>query len=211
MDPNFWLDRWQNGRTGWHEPEPNHLLVRHFKVLGLPPGARVFVPLCGASPDIGWLLAQGRDVAGAELSAVAVAQLFQSLTLTPEITQSGPMQRYSAPGIDIFVGDIFDLTVDMLGPIHAIHDRAALFALPPQVRAHYAKHLVALTGGAPQLLNCLDYGGAAEEGPPYSVTPDEVARLYGPHYKITLLEAEGAEVFSTGASARDDLWLLARP
>ena len=36
----------------------------------------------------------------------------------------------SAPGIDIFVGDIFKLTRGILGPVDAVYDRAALVALP---------------------------------------------------------------------------------
>ena len=98
MDAQFWLDRWQEGRTGWQEGSANGLLVRHFAALGLQPGARVLVPLCGASPDIGWLLARGHSVAAAELSGVAIAQLFQGLGVAAEVSQHGPMRRHSARG-----------------------------------------------------------------------------------------------------------------
>ena len=211
MDPDFWLDRWNEGRTGWQEADANALLQQHFADLNLAPGARVFVPLCGASPDIGWLLAQGCRVAGAELSAKAIARVFDMLGLQPVITGVGRLTHYAAPGLDLFQGDIFDLTAATLGPIDAIHDRAALFALPPDIRTAYAAHLIQLTGAAPQLLNCLDHDSDPNQGPPFPVNAAEVARLYGDHYRITRLASLDARLFTTGAHARDDLWLLARP
>ena len=66
--------------------------------------------------------------------------------------------------------------------------------------------VIALTGGAPQLLNCLEH--ASDNGPPFSVLPDEVARLYGPHYRITLLTEERTLVFGTSTAARQSLWHL---
>lgn len=210
MDAEFWLDRWQRGRTGWQQDAPGGFLVRHVSALQLPPGARVFIPLCGASPDIGWLRSQGCAVVGAELSGLAISQLFDGLQLVPQVTRMGPLRRHAAPGLDVFEGDIFDLTPQMLGPVDAIHDRAALFALPPATRRLYAAHLIALTGGAPQLLTCLEHDGPADQGPPFSVAPDEVAALYGAQYRVTLLARECSEIFGSGAPARESLWHLAR-
>ena len=72
MHANYWHERWDENRIGFHNAEAHVMLVRHFAALGLVKGARVFVPLCGKSRDIGWLLAQGCRVAGAELSRVAI-------------------------------------------------------------------------------------------------------------------------------------------
>jgi len=44
-----------------------------------------------------------------------------------------------------------------IGPIDAVCDRTALAALPEGMRARYAAHLAAPTGGASQLLACCDY------------------------------------------------------
>ncbi|MBC7479288.1 MAG: thiopurine S-methyltransferase [Pseudorhodobacter sp.] len=211
MESEFWLDRWQQGRTGWQQGEPGPFLVQNFATLALPPKARVFVPLCGATPDIGWLRAQGYAVVGAELSGLAIDKVFDALDVTPQVMTLGPLQRHSAPGIDLFQGDIFDLTPQMLGPVDAVHDRAALFALPPDTRRRYAAHLVTLTATAPQLLTCLDYTAPPDQGPPFSVPPDEVARLYAQHYRITLLAEEATQVFGTSTPARQTLWHLARP
>lgn len=208
MDAEFWLDRWAEGRTGWQQAAPDALVLRHFGALGLRPGARVLVPLCGATPDIGWLLGQGFAVVGAELSGLAIGQLFEGLGVAAEVTALGPLRRHSAPGLDVFEGDIFDLTAEHVGPIHAILDRAALFALPPDLRPRYAAHLVALTAAAPQLLICLEHG--SDRGPPFSVTAEEVARLYGDAYDLTLREARETGFYPTRSAARESLYLLAR-
>ena len=43
-----WIERWKEGRIGWHEPEGNASLQRHWRGTGL----RVIVPLCGKTPDL---------------------------------------------------------------------------------------------------------------------------------------------------------------
>lgn len=68
MNSTFWQAKWQRNEIGFHEHRPNVLLVRNFPALCLQHGARVFVPLCGKSLDIHWLLAQGHQVVGCELS-----------------------------------------------------------------------------------------------------------------------------------------------
>ena len=56
MNPEYWLQRWQQGDIGFDQQEPNSNLVAFFPTLALNLGARVFVPLCGKSIDVQWLL-----------------------------------------------------------------------------------------------------------------------------------------------------------
>src|SRR5450432_4203968 len=146
MDARFWLQRWEANSISFHESEANPLLITYFKELSLAKGSRVFVPLCGKTLAIGWLLSNGYRVAAAELSELAVEQLFVELGLEPEITDIGEVKHYSATDIDIFVGDIFDLTRKILGSIDAVFDRAALVALPENMRIRYTKHVTDITG-----------------------------------------------------------------
>ena len=62
MEHDFWHDRWESNRIGFHESAPNPLLTEHFPALSVPNSGRVFVPLCGKTLDIGWLLSQGQRV-----------------------------------------------------------------------------------------------------------------------------------------------------
>lgn len=187
MDATFWHDRWASNEIGFHKSEANPLLVKYVDELSLAKGSRLFLPLCGKTLDIGWLLSRGYRVAGAELSAVAIEQLFAELGVTPTITTVGSLDHYRAPQLDIFVGDIFTVTPELLGPVDAIYDRAALVALPRDMRARYAEHLMTLTGQAPQLLISFEYDQRVMEGPPFSVSNEEIREHYGQRYGIRVL------------------------
>ena len=208
MNKEFWLRKWTDGDTGFHEPEPNPQL-RHLRTLILAKGCRVFVPLCGKSVDIGWLLSNGYRVAGAEFSELAVEELFWQLSLVPDVSGTAEMRHYHANNIDIFVGDVFDVSREMLGPVDAVYDRAALVALPDDTRQRYADHVARITGTAPQLLITFVYDQSLMDGPPFSIGGDEVQRRYGADYELVL--AESSEIpggLKTISSARTEVWLL---
>lgn len=209
MHHDFWHQRWQTNQIGFHLAEANPLLVQHFSSLNLQQDARIFLPLCGKTVDIDWLLAQGYQVVGAELSQIAIDDLFSHLHVTPTIIKQGDILHYSAPNIDVFVGDIFKVTPVMLGKVDAVYDRAALVALPETMRAQYTAHLVALTHAAPQLLICFVYDQPLQAGPPFSVTPEEVKQHYQPHYDATLLVKESVDGGLKGlCPATEHVWWL---
>lgn len=188
MEHAFWHDKWQANQIGFHQPHPNGLLTSHLDTLALPQGARIFLPLCGKTLDIHWLRDQGYHVIGAELSELAITQLFDEMGITPEITQLYDHKRFSAPGLDIFAGDIFALDAAQPGPIDAIYDRAALVALPADMRRRYAAHLISITSAAPHLLITFTYDPSQMKGPPFRVDADEVARLYADNYTLAELD-----------------------
>lgn len=77
MDTKYWHQRWETRNIGFHLNEANPLLVQYFKELNLLKDSRVFLPLCGKTRDISWLLAQGYQVVGAELNELAITELFE--------------------------------------------------------------------------------------------------------------------------------------
>lgn len=209
MEANFWHQRWKDNDIAFHQNEANPLLLKHVTKLGLAPGSRVFVPLCGKTLDIAWLLTNGYSVAGAELSPVAIHQLFDELGVVPQITQTDKFTHYSASHLDIFVGDFFDLHSQTLGHVNAIYDRAALVALPEPKRPHYTKHLIDITAKAPQLLISFEYDQSAMPGPPFSVSHEEVRRHYEKSYNLTLLESTPIPGGLKGkCEAKENVWLM---
>jgi thiopurine S-methyltransferase len=209
MDAQFWLQRWEENHIPFHLAQANPALTAYFKKLSVPKGGRVFLPLCGKTLDIPWLLAKGYRVAGAELSKIAIDQLFAGLGVKPEITALGKIDHYRAKSLDIFVGDIFDLSPKTLGPVDAIYDRAALVALPPKMRKKYTAHLMKITDKAPQLLLSFEYDQSLMEGPPFSVPGDEVKRHYEDSFELTLLSSKNVPGGLKGiCPAREDAWLL---
>lgn len=210
MEHDFWHDRWASNQIGFHEPAANPLLLQHLPALALPQGSRLLLPLCGKTLDIAWLLAAGYRVAGAELSELAVQQLFAELGRTPRIEAvHADLKRYESGDLLVFVGDIFALNADLLGSVDAIYDRAALVALPPSMRPGYARHLLELAAGAPQLLISFDYDQSLLPGPPFAVPAGELADLYGAHYQLRQLARQPLEGGLKGQCPADEVvWHL---
>lgn len=196
MQPEFWRARWAEGRIGFHEGRPNALLEDHVDRLGQ--AQRVLVPLCGKSEDLAFLAAAGHQVIGVELVEDAVRAFFAEHGLTPEVSEEGPLLRYRAAqgagaaknfpaeSITIWVGDFFDTTPAALGEPSAFYDRAALVALPAEVRPRYVAHLRALcrpgAGSSRRadepvrgLVLTYEYDPASFEGPPFAI-PEEALR-----------------------------------
>jgi len=209
MEHDFWHDRWQNDQIGFHEKDGNKLLLRHFDAIELPRGSRYFLPLCGKTGDIAQLLIKGYRVVGVELVEKAIVQLFDELGVAPEIAEAGPFKHYSAPDIDIFVGDFFALTADILGPVDAVYDRAALVAFPPDMRARYTARLAEITKHARQMLITFEYDQSDMDGPPFNVHEDEVRAHYAAAYEIELVRRKGIPQGLKGeVAANETVWLL---
>ncbi|WP_230657292.1 thiopurine S-methyltransferase [Psychrobacter sp. I-STPA10] len=230
MNPEFWQNRWDNNQIGWHQPKVNPKLMQFFDTLQLNTGlntgqssghscSRILVPLCGKTLDIGWLAKQGLDVVGIELAQPAVEQLFEELEVTPDISKHGKVTHYHAQyakqHIDIWQGDIFDMSAEPIGQVDAIYDRAGLVALPDDapdyLRTRYAQQLIRLSGSAKQLLLTFDLNPETHVSPPpFIVTPEMLQCYYGQHYQIELLDKVYADkITSQGTSGYFVTWLLA--
>lgn len=209
MDADYWHQKWQADDLGFHQPEGNLLLHTHFGELALPTDSRVFVPLCGKSRDIAWLMSQGHRVAGIELSELAVRQLFEDMGLDPTVTVNDGMTCYSAADVEIFVGDIFQLTGAILGPVDAVVDRAALVALPEDTRVRYAAHVAEVTARASQLLLTFEYDQTQMAGPPFSISDDEISRNYDASFRVSqLASVDVAGKLKGKCEAKENVWLL---
>src|SRR5690554_6648884 len=114
MEPDFWHQRWQENRIGFHMEKPLPLLLKHWPSLDLPAGSRVFVPLCGKSVDMAWLAGRGHRVLGVELSELAVRQFFEERGLEPAVHETRYGRHYSSGPYELIVGDAFALDTDVL-------------------------------------------------------------------------------------------------
>ncbi|WP_028840115.1 MULTISPECIES: thiopurine S-methyltransferase [Thermomonas] len=189
MHPDFWHQRWQQNQIGFHQSTPTPLLQKHWPALGVPAGARAFVPLCGKSLDMAWLAAQGHRVLGVELSRLAIEQFFAEHGLQPAIEDSRYGTHFRAGDIEIICGDAFGLDAELLASCSAVFDRAALIALPPALRRSYAGELQArLPAGCRGLLITLEYPQAERDGPPFAVQEQEVRELYADAWRVDLRE-----------------------
>jgi thiopurine S-methyltransferase len=189
MDEQFWLQRWQEGRTGFHSEKTSPLLIRHWPSLSLPAGSRVLVPLAGKSVDMIWLRDRGHRVLGVELSPMAVEQFFDESGLQPTVHESSAGRHFVAGDIELICGNVFDLGASELADCAGVYDRAALIALPADMRQRYSAHLShSLPSHCRMLLITLDYVQEEMEGPPFAVGADEVDALHSPDWQVSVLE-----------------------
>lgn len=183
MNPEFWLQSWQVGgtKTSFHRRDI-HPYVKMFSPGYFLRGQRVLVPLCGKDNALMWYRDRAEHVIGVELSATAIEQFFEENNLT---YRKIACDRYEAEGITLFNRNIFDLKPADLGRIDFVYDRAALVALPIDLRQRYRQKInTFMHPGSKCLLVTLEFQPYLGDAPPFSITPAEVHSYYGDHYVI---------------------------
>lgn len=197
MAANFWETAWAERRIGFHQPEVNADLVSEAPWFLDDRPHRVLVPLCGKTVDMKWLAARGHEVVGVELTEQGAHEFFADRGLTPTASSVGAFTALRAGAITILRGDIFDLHTADEAPFDRIWDRAAMIALPPDLRPRYQAQMADLVGaGATMLLNVLEYDPTRMTGPPFSVPAAEVEAAFA-GLPVTLLAR---------ADQMDDRW-----
>jgi thiopurine S-methyltransferase len=185
LEPEFWHERWRTGQIAFHQSAVDGYLSRYWPELGLASDCRVFVPLCGKSLDLLWLLERGHGVTGVELSAVALESFCMEHGIPAKRRIVDGFDVYESVNLQLYRGDFFALTPGLLGPVAAVYDRAALISWRPELRAPYVNYATSLTSpGTQTLLVTLEYTQAQMKGPPFSVVADDVERLYARNHAI---------------------------
>ena len=191
MDRDFWHQRWLLNQIGFHSDEVNPYLEKYWPRLAANPDDSVLVPLCGKSRDLLWLLARGNPVIGVEISPIAVNAFFAENGLEPVVSQSHGFCVNEIDGLQIWCGDYFALPEKSFDNINRVYDRAALVALPFEMRKGYAaKFKGLLKSGTQILLISLEYEQSEMAGPPFRVDREEIERLYGDWCDIECLEVQ---------------------
>lgn len=189
MDSDFWHERWQNNRLGFHEGSVNRHLARHWAVIAGNDHSAVFVPLCGKAHDLAWLRERGHEVIGVEISPIACRDFFLERGIRPDVDEGSRFTRYAHDGITLLCGDFFDLTDADLPGIAFVYDRAAVIALPEYQRQAYVEQLNRVAPDAVHsLLITLDYPEQESfTGPPFNVSDREVSERFESTHRVERL------------------------
>ncbi len=227
---SFWKGSWKKDRDaepGFHLTRPNPTLESAIAdgFLDWPDHSqrRLLVPLCGKTLDLRYLAEQGLPVVGVEGIDDAIAELAaeSKLALEPVNTSSTGGKyavqraavRAAGGGTDgevtVCVGDWFEFEPVFTGNsqlfTHAF-DRAALVAVPPHARAAYAAvHARVMAKGGKVCLSTVTK--ASNDGPPFSVTPDQVHELFSNDFEIV---AKGANPHPVRKDAVERVYILTR-
>ena len=219
MNPEFWQARWKEKRIGFNQPKVNPLLIKYFSDLKMATGSRIFIPLCGKSIDMIWLANQGFDMVGVELVESAVQEFFTENNISYTIKahdKSSNIKCYqgqlSGQTIALWVADIFMLRTNDVGRVDAVYDRAALIAMPAELRPQYSQQVIDLSQNAPQLLLTLNYDQNERAGPPFSISHEQIQQYYSAHYQIQELEGKPSTLNAAPEMAvTEHVWLLNKP
>ncbi|MDQ7049864.1 MAG: hypothetical protein Q9M92_10105 [Enterobacterales bacterium] len=152
MDSSFWINKWQAGEIGFHLPQVHPLLEKYSQQI-FGQGQKVFVPLCGKTIDMRYLSDQGHSVLGVELCEIAAQSFFEEQFQQSVEAESisDDFDAYVLHDIKIIVGDFFKLPQPLEG-FNVIYDRAALIALPSDIRQRYVENLKQLCPTANMIL-----------------------------------------------------------
>lgn len=206
MEPAFWQQRWADNQIGFHQAQVNPYLQTYWPQLQLAPGSRVLVPLCGKSLDLAWLAGQGHRVLGVELSRRAVEDFFREHELEAEVRQQGAFEVWRSGDVQLWCGDFFALRAEDVAGCVGLYDRAAVIALPVQMRARYMQLLSGLLPTSCRgLVVTLDYDQSLLAGPPFSVRDEELRQGFA-GWQVEQLEAvevieESPKFVQAGASS----------
>lgn len=188
MKIEFWQERWQANQIGFHLSQVNPHLVHHWFNLNIESNSVVFVPLCGKSLDLIWLANQGHHVIGVECSQLAIDAFFEEQKLPHQKGEYKTFTVFNSYTLNLLQGDYFDIDEEMMGDVQAVYDRAALVALPEEMRKHYVQKLISvLKKDTVILLITLEYDQEKMSGPPFSVSEGEVQNLYAKDFEISKL------------------------
>jgi len=191
MDPEFWHERWARDEIGFHQHDFNAYMQAFTDRLGLNPGDHIFVPLCGKSLDLLWLLQRGYRVSGVEISRRAIQDFFVENRIEARVADISGGELFQAQGLALYCADFFACDFPGMPNIDAVYDRAALVALPPRMRKAYVERMLELVEpGVRTLLVTLDYPQHEMHGPPFAVTLDEIAALYADTCRVERLHSE---------------------
>jgi thiopurine S-methyltransferase len=201
MDSKFWHECWKNKNLGFNQKSFNIFLKNFFQELSLDSNASILVPLCGKSIDLLWLLKQGYQVTGVELSPLAIKEFFEEHKIPFTKGSIGPYISWQAVDKNLLLleGNFFDLfslskkefKESHLQTLSAIYDRASLVALPKPMRIDYYHTLKKLLNPSTSLfLITVEYDQSKVDGPPFSVPEQEIREFLGENFAIKIRHTE---------------------
>lgn len=211
-DPEFWHSKWASNQIGFHLDDVNPLLIEHWHRTEPKREEKIFVPLCGKSEDLVWLATKHNQVHGVELSSIAVRSFFAEHFYTPLVIQlNAHHELYQFDELSIYTGDYFTAPVETYD---IVYDRAALVALPEEMRKEYVERLKSLLNpGGRILLVTLDYEQHEMAGPPFSVPQEEIEQLFA-EFSVERLHQDSANALHPKRAKKglsrfaEEVWLI---
>ena len=166
----FWVKRWEREKQPWdlgHVP-PN--LVSFLTRTGIAP-ARVLIPGCGSGYEVRAFHEAGYEVEAIDFSGPAVAHAREVLGSLGDRVIQGNFFKY-------------DFGAKRYG---LIYERGFLCSFAPEHWAEYVRRMAELLLPGGRLVGLFLYGDEPEP-PPYPLTEETAAALFGESFRIVQAE-----------------------
>jgi len=191
MEISYWKSRWRKNNTGWHMDQVYPPLPEIWTRTSVTSNACVLVPLCGKSLDLHWLAERVDRVVGVEASQKALQNLMQSHPEPFSEDSSHGFRRYRSQNIELWEGDFLQLPASEIPKPDIIYDKAAMVALPQDMRSRYAQKLLdCCKNDTRVLLQTFEYNQDEMNGPPFSVDEDELRKHFGHQFSLKLMHEQ---------------------
>jgi thiopurine S-methyltransferase len=182
--------QWTNQQIGWHESDVHEAIRQYEGTLLFPDMTktkRILFPLCGKTVDMAYLATKYSDqlqIVGVDGVAQAL-QTFVKEQVHLKLEKQVDSNRWMNSNLELLQSDFFQMTQDNYASYHhsfdVIFDRASLVAISPSLREDYVqvcRKLLKPKGGKIMLIVIERITGDTTVGPPFSVTHEDVMRLY---------------------------------
>nr|XP_039260200.1 probable thiopurine S-methyltransferase [Styela clava] len=178
------------------------MLRKHIKSL-LPNAIRkrIFLPLCGKSPDIKWLIDEGYEVVGLECSEHAILEFFEENSVEFEksvSTKDHSFRVYTGKtaNVVIYEGDYFKFNSDIAGGLFdAVWDSASLNTIELASRKPYVEIMRSvLDKQAKYMLSAMYFGEKRTWiNNPFDITDADMTELFGEYFTWDKVDEDDSE------------------
>ncbi|ODN01095.1 Thiopurine S-methyltransferase [Orchesella cincta] len=209
----YWKKRWEENQVGFHRNEINPYLLRQIelvtgqKLTAEPIGDTAqfvenskktwFVPLCGKTMDIPYLLSQGFRVFGLEAAKLAIEALDQEHSLCLTYNEETKLFTGADGLLQIYMGDLFDCPIEKFGPFDYVWDRGSFVALEYPFRSSYIEVMqraLKKPDGSwynfKYLMDSVQYDKSKFGGPPRSVDDEDIDKFFKSWCSVQRVESE---------------------
>jgi len=198
----YWENRYKTRCLQWHIDEVHPHLLKYLSLLTqqndqesktTDKKLKFFMPLCGKSKDIPFLLNLGFQVFGVEGVDTVIQEFIQENMLDMEYDESRQIYQTKDGQLQIYHGDLFKCPIETYGPFDCLWDRASFIALEYSFRSAYLdvmKRAVVNNGkDFRYLLQSVKYDKTKCPGPPRSVDNQDIKDYFGSWADVTCLES----------------------
>ncbi|RZM82197.1 methyltransferase domain-containing protein [Leptolyngbya iicbica] len=170
LSADFWEGRYQNGTARWDLGKPAPALVDLLTSSDGPQPGRAVVLGSGSGHDAVLFAQHGFEVTGVDFAPAAIAAASQRAA-------------NAQVAVDWLQHNIFDLVPTYAQQFDYVVEHTCFCALEPNLREPYVQLVHQLLKPGGQLIGVF-FTHSRPGGPPFGSQPDELRRLFGPHFEL---------------------------